>query len=667
MVGVENEEYIIFCTLKAVHAMYFDRQNQRVVSANYNQFGQMHTCVLPRCCCETGKQRVMATLNSTMSSKAVPAYDGEETIVVSIDIGTTHSAAAISYLQPGEFPKVESVSHWPEQTLVVGDTKFPTLIAYQNSVPKLYGTEAAEYLNDDEYEIARWFKLHLHPESMTVSDQPPPYGSLTNQPVNFGIPPLPVGVSLQMVYVDLLRYVWKAVRAFFEERYRLSNGPAVWKRLHDDIVIVLCVPNGWDISQHTFLRTAAIEAGLVTETNADRRLDFITEAEASVHFAMEYTEGSNWLKKGAMFAIMDAGGSTVDSTLYECKSISPLQLEEVCASECIQAGGVFVDCAAQYFLKTKLRDTKYEEDDRIADLVKQFEVKTKRTFDGSRDSNLVCGSGRDNDRSLGILNGRMTLTRAEIENMFAETILKAVDSCLKLLRRGKIHHLLLVGGFGESPYLRKRLWECFDEFGTEVVTIREPSKKAAAEGALLWFNRQFVRARAVRFTYGLQVSATYKESIHSERADLVRIDTDGTRRIQVFNPIIKKDQVITGSWEEITDYAWNYKTIPKQLGNVSLDIFVWEGSGMTKWTRRPDGKLLREMRCLCTIKADMSGLISSLVKRRNSRNEEYWQLKFQVVISFKRAKLQARLRWKEDGEVCEGPVSVLPMSTFQAV
>jgi len=35
--------------------------------------------------------------------------------------------------------------------------------------------------------------------------------------------------------------------------------------------------------------------------------------------------------------------------------------------------------------------------------------------------------------------------------------------------------LLLVGGFGESPYLRCRLKEAFEEMGVKVVAIDEPT------------------------------------------------------------------------------------------------------------------------------------------------------------------------------------------------
>ena len=90
-----------------------------------------------------------------------------------------------------------------------------------------------------------------------------------------------------------------------------------------------------------------------------------------------------------MFAVVDAGGSTVDSTLFECKETTPkLILEEVCASECVQAGSVLVDRAAQHMLKAKLQGSRFGDDVYIQGILGEFEKKTKRKFDGTQVSSI---------------------------------------------------------------------------------------------------------------------------------------------------------------------------------------------------------------------------------------------------------------------------------------
>ncbi|KAG8813937.1 hypothetical protein FRC17_001373, partial [Serendipita sp. 399] len=356
--------------------------------------------------------------------KSDTKYNGEENIVVALDIGTTHN--------------VRSVIKWPGQADASGDSKIPTLVAYQGTQAKLFGAEAREVIDDDAYTISKWFKLHLHPESMKIADQPPPYGSNVSTPARIEVPPLPAGVTLMEVYSSFIKYMYETTRTFFEEN--TPNGKGIWTRLANKIVIVLCTPNGWDMAQQAFLRNACLKAGVVkSEEQAELRIEFITEGEASVHYALAHTKTSTWLMKNAMFAVTDAGGSTVDSTLYECKSTDPLSLEEVCESECVQAGGVFVDRALQTVLEQKLKDSDFGDPESIAAMVRSFERKSKRIFDGTQVTNtLDFGGARDNDRAHGILKGKITVSKDEVGRSFDDVVARTMESCLKLLHGRKI-------------------------------------------------------------------------------------------------------------------------------------------------------------------------------------------------------------------------------------
>lgn len=65
--------------------------------------------------------------------------------------------------------------------------------------------------------------------------------------------------------------------------------------------------------------------------------------------------------------------------------------------------------------------------------------------------------------------------------------------------------IVLVGGYGESGYLKNVLRETYASQGIQVVTSDEPSKKAVAEGSIIWFVKRLVVARSVRATYGLSI------------------------------------------------------------------------------------------------------------------------------------------------------------------
>ncbi|CAG7852131.1 SubName: Full=Uncharacterized protein {ECO:0000313/EMBL:CCA70381.1} [Serendipita indica DSM 11827] len=571
-------------------------------------------------------------------------YTGDERLVVAIDLGTTFSAVSYCHMFPNSAPAVRIVNKWPGQEEVAGDSKIPSLVAYEASRPIAYGAEALEYADTEGYYVARWFKLHLHPDSMKVVDEPPVYGSVTNVSPTFEIPPLPPSVSLKQIYAHLLGYLFDHFRNFFKEN--TVDGTRIWQRLGERCTIVLATPNGWDTTQQAFLRSAAILGGLLPENFPEERL-----------------------RKGVIFAVTDAGGSTVDSTLYECKETQPkMILEEVCASECVQAGSVFVDRAAAAMLADKLEGSTFNDPAYVNDILNEFERKTKRKFDGTNASSIIkFGKDWDNDKAHGVVKGRITLTRSDVETTFNEVLPRIVASCSHLVSGRKVEHLLLVGGFGESPYLRKRLKETFSSKGVDVVTVDESTKKAAAEGAAIWYIKQLVVARAARSTFGIIIWRPFdaKNPVHCQRRHKAYVDDDGVNKVTgFFDTWIKKNSVIGDELSKTFNYQRIYKTLDHGLGQFAVDIYAWDGEGHTDWGRDESGNLLPGMRRVCTLKADLSNLARSLKVQKGPKGQDFWRVEHSVAILFGGTQLRARLQWYEGDALQEGPVSILPNSIF---
>lgn len=85
------------------------------------------------------------------------------------------------------------------------------------------------------------------------------------------------------------------------------------------------------------MRRAAILAGLVPDTTAGHaRLSFVTEGEASLHFAIHNGLPTGAIRNGEGVVIVDAGGGTIDISSY-CKNVSDGSIDkfdEVAAAQC---------------------------------------------------------------------------------------------------------------------------------------------------------------------------------------------------------------------------------------------------------------------------------------------------------------------------------------------
>ena len=104
--------------------------------------------------------------------------------------------------------------------------------------------------------------------------------------VSNGIPPLPRGKSAVDIFADFLRYLHRCARTYMKETH--ANDVELWHTLEDRTEFVLTHPNGWEGSQQSMIRTAAVEAGLIPDNeNGHSHLSFVPEGEASLHFCIQ--------------------------------------------------------------------------------------------------------------------------------------------------------------------------------------------------------------------------------------------------------------------------------------------------------------------------------------------------------------------------------------------
>jgi len=128
----------------------------------------------------------------------------------------------------------------------------------------------------NEAKLRHRFKLHLRP-------------NVRNTPGDtLDIPPLPLNKSVIEVFADFFKYLYRAASDYIKF-YRAGLGEAVWRTLEGGIHFVLSHPNGWEGQQQAKMKKAAVLAQLIPDTaHGYSRISFVTEGEASLHFAIEH-------------------------------------------------------------------------------------------------------------------------------------------------------------------------------------------------------------------------------------------------------------------------------------------------------------------------------------------------------------------------------------------
>ena len=91
---------------------------------------------------------------------------------------------------------------------------------------------------------------------------------------------LPRGKTIVDVFADYMRYLFDSTEALFKS----SELTVRWDSI-SGIELVLTHPNGWGGQQQSQLRSAAIKAGIVSDTPTGRAsVHFVTEGEACFNF-----------------------------------------------------------------------------------------------------------------------------------------------------------------------------------------------------------------------------------------------------------------------------------------------------------------------------------------------------------------------------------------------
>ncbi|CAE6440540.1 unnamed protein product [Rhizoctonia solani] len=583
-------------------------------------------------------------------------WEGEDKIVLGIDVGTTQSGVAFAFLQRGESQDIHRVTKWPGQEAAHQQGKVPSLVWYDtNKKAVAFGAEALSpdiemQAEDNRWSLAKYFKLNLHPDDMRARH-------------DLKLESLPPGVPLRQIYSDFLGYLLRNTKSYFEDR--IVDGKRIWQRYSPTMEVVIAHPNGWSTREQQFLRLASVAAGLSTPGQASSKIRFVTEAEASVHFCIYHTNLGNRLQPGVNFAVCDAGGKS-HFTLYKVVSARPvLKLEEKRASACVQAGAIFIDVAADRYLRNTLGSADLRGrtvDECCKDGVKDFEGFSKRAFsDETKEYHIKIADSRLNNPSIATRRGRMTLPGSTMKSFFSACTNEIVASVDDQIKNLTVPHILLVGGLGDSPYLRSEFRKRYEPRGCQITLTNDSTSKAVADGAVIWSSLSSVISRAPRSSFGITTITHYNSWQQEHQGRTPFIQADGHQWISgCWSSIVTKGVALDVNAICRRSFSRYYDTSTPNLSTFSVELKSYANEDSPAWSQSPQGLLLPGFRNVCSISADLNTLSGALERRTGNAGKVYWYLEFEVCMRFGGTELEAYLEWKEHGVTRTGPMSIVP-------
>ncbi|KAF9523665.1 hypothetical protein CPB83DRAFT_657624 [Crepidotus variabilis] len=591
---------------------------------------------------------------STAKTSSRKAYSGSRRkLVLAFDVGTTFSGISYCILDPGQIPGVKAVTRFPAQEAASGSSKIPTIIYYDpKGKVRAVGAEAAQEsiydaAIDGKWYKAEWFKLHLRSEFTSSKN------------LHESIPDLPPKKTVVDVLADFLGYLFSCASTYIRETY--PNGDSLWNSFAsaadslkstqtDGIQFILSHPNGWEGKEQAQMRQAAVNAKLVPDTTeGHKRVSFVTEGEASLHFAVENGLLASAID-GEEIVVVDAGGGTIDVSTYKRSGGGGQKIfEEVAVPKCFFHGSVFVTLAAKDFIQKKLSDSPFIDD--LDHITSCFDKTTKTRFRKAEDPQYIkFGSARDNDPDVHVRFGQMRLAGNEVAEFFEPSVNCVMEAVLEQIIRdnSNIKHMVLVGGFGSSDWLYQQVK---DKLAGKELTITRPESslnKAVSNGAISFHLDHYVRTRVAKVTYGCRIHLPYdpKDPEHIKRSKHRFTDPDGSLRINgCFRTVLKKDTQVTEEQDfKYSLYRHAHDAKNEALNRAKVRVACYRGDlENPEWVDQ-DANNFTTLFTLSTNSEDVPR-----TKKYTWAGKSFYMVKYDLVIKFGLTELQAYLEWSDKG------------------
>ncbi|TEY58654.1 hypothetical protein BOTCAL_0204g00110 [Botryotinia calthae] len=572
-----------------------------------------------------------------------------ERLIVGLDFGTTYSGVAVVYTSNPD--DVDIIKTWPGSNGITSD-KVPTEIGYSKPPGSPVGTEPTIkwgcQFRPEEPRL-RCIKLFLD----------------RSQKLPFYVSPAETANQLKEhsknvvdAVSDYLTQIYKHTMETLTRRY----GELFMSTTK--VEFVLTCPAVWsDAAKNTTLQ-AAERAGMGDKS----AIQMISEPEAAAVYTLKAIQ-PNHLQAGDNFVVCDAGGGTVDLIAYKIISLKPLQVEESAVGTGGLCGSAFLNYRFEEHCKSRIGVTRFEEMKMKKAKswqmgLKYWEEYVKRDFDEENDTEFnIPLPGLADDVDAGLDGGFFIMTTAQVKDIFEPVVKEVcdlvqgqVDGIRK--KGGIVSGIVLVGGFGQSNHLYKRLKSHFNSAApppyserpthaqsmamaeSNSVEVMQPINAwtAVVRGAVLkGLEGSVVVSRKARMHYGTSYATVYDEDKHNVSE---RYWSPLWERWMVSDRMqwhLNKGDTLNTDTPISFHYTRNFR--PGQSLIVSDDLIACDSDG------EPPASYTKDLISVCTLTTDLGAVPKSLYTRlTTTKGVEFLNLDFTLEMVVESAGLAFELK-----------------------
>ncbi|XP_031433644.1 heat shock 70 kDa protein 12A-like [Clupea harengus] len=554
------------------------------------------------------------------------------TFVVAIDFGTAYSGYCFCVRSN---PSVIKNPHWG-RSKGFDTLKTPTCILFDEYGEFLkFGYDALmayKTMGQNKKRFFNHFKMQLYNKSisrnMMISDS----GGRS--------------MEAMKVFSESLRYLKDHALNMISNH---TNGRTFSA---SNVTWVLTVPAIWNPAAKQFMREAAIQGGLVTETDSSKLIIALEPEAASVWCKQLPSDGfisegldNNILEQNTetQYIVVDCGGGTVDITVHEV--LDKGLLKELHRASGNDMGGGSVDAK----FKNLLRDTfghvlwdEYEKANPSEVQKMMFEFTTFKCCNEKEEVFIACHYNltellkekQDIFRffrgvqGVSWSDGVINISYSKLETLFRESVDKIVQDIRAILLKPEIDidYILLVGGYASCSILQD---EVKRQFGRQCrILCPVDAQLAVAKGAVLFgVNPKIVASRVSALTYGTDIAPPFDPKKHKVQKRRVNKTNDYVYCDDVFRRFVQKGQSV------VCDQTVEFTFTPVDSNQTNMS-FQFYG------TEEPDAMYVDEPGM-----KNIGQFIVNMPDIRNGRNRDV-----KLEVSFGLTEIQATATDKTSNE-----------------